>query len=106
MSRSPQVFSLLKEVLPIEIARIITSIYIISWQRFKPGQLVFDAPCGHLLRYIKEYRTETFICPVSKEVCAFDKEIYERWKWQCSAADLWNLIETTMDSEWDDVRNM
>uniref|UniRef100_A0A6C0C9Y1 Uncharacterized protein n=1 Tax=viral metagenome TaxID=1070528 RepID=A0A6C0C9Y1_9ZZZZ len=99
MSKSFQILLFLKELLPNETAKIITYIYIAARQRFKPGQLVFESPCGHLLRSVESPCPKTFFCPISNEYRILNKEIYLTSACSCSVDDLLCLVETNVDSK-------
>jgi hypothetical protein len=52
MSKSLEIFFLQKTILLLDIVRLIMSIFI-RLQKFEPGQILFNSPCGHLLRIVE-----------------------------------------------------
>jgi len=87
---------LLGRLLPREISQWIMCIYIVvSSQKFKPSQIVFDSPCGHILRRVVNYKRKTLLHPISKEIYEVNKEIFNRNVAQMISSDLFYLVEST-----------
>jgi len=78
--------------------------YIAFYQKIEPGQSVFDSPCGHILRYVQEYKPMEFKCPIRGEIFKFDKDVYENIVYHHSShlytsLTLVNLIEVAIDDD-------
>uniref|UniRef100_A0A6C0C8D4 Uncharacterized protein n=1 Tax=viral metagenome TaxID=1070528 RepID=A0A6C0C8D4_9ZZZZ len=86
---------LLKEFLPSDLALIITSMYNLFVEKIKPGQTVFDSPCGHTLRSIMDIIPTKFVCPINKVTYNFDKIIYARLYWKRTNMYDCHLVEIT-----------
>uniref|UniRef100_A0A6C0C804 Uncharacterized protein n=1 Tax=viral metagenome TaxID=1070528 RepID=A0A6C0C804_9ZZZZ len=71
---------LLKQSFSPEISNFITWIYMIvlSSQKTKPGQTVFESPCGHLLKYVVKSKLKSFTCPLNKEIYLFERDMFDR----------------------------
>jgi len=77
MPKFYQILLLLDQFLPIELTRLVAYIYIIvPSQKNKPGQFILDSPCGHLLKCIINYECKTFVCPFSKKIYSYNREIF------------------------------
>jgi hypothetical protein len=100
MFRYHQVLLVLKNFLSADLALMITSFYNILCPTIKPGQFVFDSPCGHVLRYIKGYKSKTFTCPINNENYMFDKEVYVKAFWHNSGKNMLYFVESTKKSPW------
>jgi len=83
MSKAILLLSALEPQILIELVQLIISIYVGLPQKFKPGQIVFEAPCGHLLRFVTHFDP-------------FGKEIYDTSMTPCYIDDGY-LIESTED---------
>jgi hypothetical protein len=91
-----QVLLILKKYLSTDLALMITSFYNVLRQTIKPGQFVFDSPCGHLLQYIFRYKSKKFLCPINNENYTFDKEVCGKISsWFHDGKKLLRLTETT-----------
>uniref|UniRef100_A0A6C0CBG7 Uncharacterized protein n=1 Tax=viral metagenome TaxID=1070528 RepID=A0A6C0CBG7_9ZZZZ len=95
-----QVLLILKTLTLNEIAKIITHMCIIFYQKIKPGNIVFSSPCGHMLRYVDKFKTMTFVCPIRKELFRFNKCVYQKVLFQSSESCegfvyTSNLVEVT-----------
>jgi hypothetical protein len=78
MSQFTLVSWLLPKFFPIEIGTFVKRIYtIVPSLKIKPGQIVFDSPCGHLLRYTTKSKTKSFTCPISKKLYSFKKKKFD-----------------------------
>jgi len=89
MSKAILLLSALKPQILVELVRLIISIYVRLPQKFKPGQVVFEAPCGHLLRFVTHFDPSSLFYP-------FGKEIYDTSMTPCYIDDGY-LIESTKD---------
>uniref|UniRef100_A0A6C0CA70 Uncharacterized protein n=1 Tax=viral metagenome TaxID=1070528 RepID=A0A6C0CA70_9ZZZZ len=89
------VLLLLKEFLPTELVIIIISVYHVFYKKIKPGQTVFESPCGHTLRRIKCVIPTNFICPINKTTFVFDKYLYDRVHKERTSKFMCHLTEMT-----------
>jgi hypothetical protein len=91
MSESLELLFVLKQFLLKELARMIISIYVfVLPQKFKPGQYIFNASCGHLLRFEGEVKFGSFFYPLGKQ-------IYHKTSKSCDSWELLRLVESTKD---------
>jgi hypothetical protein len=87
MSEIPQILFLVNELFLPELARLIILIYAYLPQKFKPGQIVFNSPCGHILRATIHNNFRSLFYP-------HGKKIYMKAKLLSCKLDLRSLIET------------
>uniref|UniRef100_A0A6C0CAH6 Uncharacterized protein n=1 Tax=viral metagenome TaxID=1070528 RepID=A0A6C0CAH6_9ZZZZ len=78
MPKYYQVILLLGQLLPIELTKIVTYMYvIIPSQKFKAGQVVFHFECGHISRCVLSYERRAFVLS-NADTYSYDVENYLR----------------------------
>jgi len=79
MSKFTLVSSLLKQFLPIGLAQFATQIYtIVKSSKYKPGDVVFNFPCGHILRNIIINKCKEFFCSCDQKFYSFERNVYSK----------------------------
>uniref|UniRef100_A0A6C0CAL4 Uncharacterized protein n=1 Tax=viral metagenome TaxID=1070528 RepID=A0A6C0CAL4_9ZZZZ len=81
MNQRITVSLLLKQSFPPEISEFIIWIYAVMLlsQETKPGEIIFDSPCGHILKRVKKSKLKPFTCPINQNTYLFKKDVPERY---------------------------
>src|SRR5688572_19212690 len=79
MSKFTLVSYLLQKLLPFEVSHFAIQIYtVVPSQKFKPGQVVFHFPCGHISRNIYSDKYKEFFYSYDGRFYSFKNDIYNK----------------------------
>jgi hypothetical protein len=72
----------LQTIIPNDLAKMIIQVYVCvrieAWKNVKPGQIIFESPCGHILRFTIDRKPCIFIWPGDSQVNHLNKNIYSK----------------------------
>jgi len=79
MSKFTLVSLLLKQFLPTGLDQFVILIYsIVPAQKPKSGEIMFNSPCGHILRFVLKPKCKKFFNPYDQKIYSFEREVYHR----------------------------